>query len=92
MEKFNIKNWQDEKGHKRTLGQINEVSNYIHMERTITLKDMKGKTVTLRKGDVGKQVRYGWDEDVLTFRGHDFDGSPGGEWDKKVKKGDFSVS
>ena len=92
MEKFNIKNWQDKKGHKRTLGQINEVSNYIHMERTVTLKDMKGKTVTLRKGMTGTHVRYGWDEDVMTFGNHKFDASPGGEWGKKVKRDDISVS
>ena len=63
MEKFNIKNWQDKKGHKRTLGQINEVSNYMRLKRTITLKDVKGKRVTLQKGMTGTHVRFGWDED-----------------------------
>ena len=89
MKKFSIKEWQDKTGHKRTLGQINEVSNYIHIERTFTLKDMKGKTVTLRKGMTGTHVRYGWDEDVMTFGNDKFDSK---EWDKKVKRGDFSVS
>ena len=81
LKKFNIKEWQDK--------YLNEVSNYIHIEKTFTLKDMKGKTVTLRKGDVGKQVRYGWDEDVLTFGNDKFDSK---EWDKKVERSDFSVS
>ena len=68
---------------------LNEVSNYIHMERTVTLKNIKGKTVTLRKGQVGKHERFGWDEDVMTFGNDKFDSK---EWDKKVKRGDFSVS
>ena len=92
MKKFSIKDWQDKTGHKRTLGQINEVSNYIHIEKTFTLKDMKGKTVTLRRGDVGKHERFGWDEDVMTFGNHKFDASPGSEWDKKVKRDMISVS
>jgi len=74
-------------------GKISEgVSNYIHIERTFTLKDMKGKTVTLKKGMVGTHVRIGWDEDVMTFGNHKFDASPGSEWDKKVKRDDISVS
>ena len=68
------------------------VSNYIHIEKTFTLKDMKGKTVTLRRGDVGKHERFGWDEDVMTFGNHKFDASPGSEWDKKVKRDMISVS
>ena len=59
------------------------------MERTVTLKNIKGKTVTLRKGQVGKHERFGWDEDVMTFGNDKFDSK---EWDKKVKRGDFSVS
>ncbi len=68
---------------------LNEVSNYIWMERTVTLKDIKGKTVTLRKGDRGTHVRIGWDEDIIKVAGHEFDTK---EWDKKVKRDDFSVS
>ena len=84
MKKFNIKEWKDI--------YLNEVSNYIHIEKTFTIKDMKGKTVTLRKGQVGTHKRIGWDEDVMTFGNHKFDASPGSEWSKKVKRDMISVS
>ena len=87
--KFNITDWQDKTGHKRTLGQIGEgVSNYIHIEKTITLKDIKGKTVTLRKGDKGTHKRIG-SSDIITVAGNEFDSK---EWNKKVEREDFSVS
>jgi hypothetical protein len=68
------------------------VSNYIHIEKTFTLKDMKGQTVTLRKGQVGTHRRISWDEDIMTFGNHRFDASPGSEWSKKVKRDMISVS
>ena len=88
MKKYSIRDWQDKKSHKRTLGQINEVSNYIHIEKTITLKDIKGKTVTLRKGDKGTHKRIG-SSDIITVAGNEFDSK---EWNKKVEREDFSVS
>ena len=80
MKKFNIKEWKDI--------YLNEVSNYIHIEKTFTIKDMKGKTVTLRKGDRGTHVRIG-SSDIITFGSHKFDSK---EWGKKVERSDFSVS
>ena len=85
MKKFDIKKWKDK--------YLREgVSNYLRLKRTITLKDVKGKRVTLQKGSSGKHERFGWDEDIMTFGNHKFDASPGSEWDKKVKRDMISVS
>ena len=85
MKKFDIKKWQDK--------YLREgVSNYLRLKRTITLKDVKGKRVTLQKGSSGKHERFGWDTDIMTFGNHKFDASPGSEWVKKVKRDMISVS
>ena len=84
MKKFDIKKWQDK--------YLSEgVSNYLRLKRTITLKDVKGKRVTLQKGSSGKHERFGWDEDIMTFGNHKFNASPGSEWEKKVKRDDLDI-
>jgi len=84
MKKFNIKEWRDK--------YLKEgVSNYLRLKRTITLKDVKGKRVTLPRGAQGKHERFGWDQDIMTFGNHKFDASPGSEWEKKVKRDDLDI-
>ena len=66
MKKFNIKEWQDK--------HLNEEpNNYIDIERTVRAKTIKGKTVTLRKGDHGEHRGTDWGADRFYINGNVFD-------------------